>query len=78
MHLRHGTNPHQRTATATPLDPGRQPFQIVHGAPSYLNILDAAAAWQLVKEAATALGTPVAASFKHVSPAGARPATTCR
>jgi phosphoribosylaminoimidazolecarboxamide formyltransferase/IMP cyclohydrolase len=64
-------NPHQRTATATPIDPGTQPLRVVGGAASYINILDAAGAWQLVREAATALGRPVAASFKHVSPAGA-------
>lgn len=71
MDLRYGMNPHQRTATATPLDPGRPPLRVVHGAPSYLNILDAAGAWQLARQAAAALGGPVAASFKHVSPAGA-------
>ncbi|MEV4510306.1 phosphoribosylaminoimidazolecarboxamide formyltransferase [Dactylosporangium sp. NPDC049525] len=71
MNLRYGMNPHQRTATATPIDPGTQPLRVVHGAPSYINILDAAGAWQLVREAATVLGRPVAASFKHVSPAGA-------
>ncbi|WP_326560527.1 phosphoribosylaminoimidazolecarboxamide formyltransferase [Micromonospora sp. NBC_01796] len=71
MNLRYGMNPHQRPATATPVDPTRRPFRLLHGDPSYINILDAAAAWQLVREAANALGRPVAASFKHVSPAGA-------
>ena len=71
MNLRYGMNPHQTVATATPIDPASRPFRIVHGVPSYINILDAAGAWQLVREAATALGRPVAASFKHVSPAGA-------
>ncbi|MEV4629923.1 phosphoribosylaminoimidazolecarboxamide formyltransferase [Micromonospora sp. NPDC049523] len=71
MNLRYGLNPHQRPATATPIDPMRQPFRVLHGDASYINILDAAAAWQLVSEAANALGRPAAASFKHVSPAGA-------
>ncbi|WP_327001989.1 hypothetical protein OHA72_43745 [Dactylosporangium sp. NBC_01737] len=71
MNLRYGMNPHQQTATATPIDPGTRPLRVVRGEPSYINILDAAGAWQLVREAATALGRPVAASFKHVSPAGA-------
>jgi phosphoribosylaminoimidazolecarboxamide formyltransferase/IMP cyclohydrolase len=43
---------------------------VVHGEPSYLNLLDALGAWQLVREASTALGRPAAASFKHASPAG--------
>ncbi|GAA2542618.1 hypothetical protein GCM10010435_08030 [Winogradskya consettensis] len=71
MELRYGLNPHQEPSTATPIDPARVPFRFVHGNPSYINVLDAAAAWQLVKEAANALGRPAAASFKHVSPAGA-------
>jgi phosphoribosylaminoimidazolecarboxamide formyltransferase/IMP cyclohydrolase len=71
MDLRYGMNPHQGPATATAIDPDRQPFRIVHGEASYINVLDAAGAWQLVREAATALGAPAAASFKHVSPAGA-------
>jgi phosphoribosylaminoimidazolecarboxamide formyltransferase / IMP cyclohydrolase len=65
MDLRYGTNPHQ---AARLTDPG--PLTIRNGAPSYINILDALGAWQLVREAARALGVPVAASFKHVSPAG--------
>lgn len=71
MNLRYGMNPHQTAASATPIDPDRQPLRMVHGVPSYINILDAVGAWQLVREAAAALGRPVAASFKHVSPAGA-------
>ncbi|SNT66083.1 phosphoribosylaminoimidazolecarboxamide formyltransferase / IMP cyclohydrolase [Asanoa hainanensis] len=69
--MRYGMNPHQRPATVTAIDPVRPPFRFVHGDPSYINVLDAAAGWQLVREAATALGRPAAASFKHVSPAGA-------
>lgn len=71
MRLRYGMNPHQRSATASPIDPARPPFRLLNGEASYINVLDAAAAWQLVREAATALGRPAAASFKHVSPAGA-------
>lgn len=70
MELRYGMNPHQCPATATPIDPQRSPFDVVHGEPSYINVLDAAGAWQLVREASRALGKPAAASFKHVSPAG--------
>ncbi|NUR89343.1 MAG: 5-aminoimidazole-4-carboxamide ribonucleotide transformylase, partial [Nonomuraea sp.] len=71
MDLRYGTNPQQRTATATPVRPGRPPLRVLHGSPSYINLLDALNAWQLVREADDALGRPAAASFKHVSPAGA-------
>lgn len=70
MHLRYGTNPHQ-AASATPVTPGREPIQILNGQPSYINLLDALNAWQLVREAGQALSRPAAASFKHVSPAGA-------
>ncbi|NUR93029.1 MAG: phosphoribosylaminoimidazolecarboxamide formyltransferase [Nonomuraea sp.] len=70
MDLRYGTNP-QQPATATPVRPGRPPLRVLHGSPSYINLLDALNAWQLVREADEALGRPAAASFKHVSPAGA-------
>ncbi len=65
MDLRYGTNPHQ---AARLTDTG--PLTVRGGTPSYINILDALGAWQLVREASRALGAPVAASFKHVSPAG--------
>jgi phosphoribosylaminoimidazolecarboxamide formyltransferase / IMP cyclohydrolase len=71
VHLRYGMNPHQQPATVTAIDPDRPPFTFPHGDPSYLNVLDAAAGWQLVRAAAAALGRPAAASIKHVSPAGA-------
>ena len=69
--LRYGTNPHQKPARAfveggTPL-----PFEVINGRPGYINLLDALNAWQLVRELKHALGLPAAASFKHVSPAGA-------
>ncbi|ADP81686.1 Phosphoribosylaminoimidazolecarboxamide formyltransferase [Pseudofrankia inefficax] len=70
MNLRYGMNPHQRPATVEPLD-GTAPVRVLHGEPSYINMLDALGGWQLVREAAGALGRPAAASFKHVSPAGA-------
>ncbi len=73
MRLRYGINPHQR-ATVTGADPpgrtGSAPVLVRNGQPSYINLLDALNAWQLVREAAAAIGGPVAASFKHVSPAG--------
>ena len=65
MRLRYGMNPHQ---TATADDP---PFAVLAGEPSYINLLDALTGWQLVREAAQAFGVPAAASYKHVSPAGA-------
>jgi phosphoribosylaminoimidazolecarboxamide formyltransferase/IMP cyclohydrolase len=70
MDLRYGTNPQQH-ATAEPSAAGRSPLRVLHGSPSYINLLDALNAWQLVREAAEVLHRPAAASFKHVSPAGA-------
>lgn len=69
MLLRYGMNPHQVPASVEPI--GASPFTVLHGSPSYINLLDAIGAWQLVREASAALGTVAAASFKHVSPAGA-------
>lgn len=54
---------------------GALPFEIVNGSPGYINLLDALNAWQLVRELREATGQPAAASFKHVSPAGAAIAT---
>lgn len=71
MLLRYGMNPHQTPATWEPVTPGEAPLRVVSGLPSYVNLLDAVAGWQLVREAASALGRPSAASIKHVSPAGA-------
>ena len=68
MEIRYGTNPHQRASVE--LVGERSPIEIRSGAPSYINLLDALNAWPLVRAARAALGTPVAASFKHVSPAG--------
>ncbi|CEJ85784.1 Putative Bifunctional purine biosynthesis protein ADE17 [[Torrubiella] hemipterigena] len=68
--LRYGANPHQKPASAFTSE-GALPFKALSGAPGYINLLDALNAWPLVKELKQALGKPAAASFKHVSPAGA-------
>ncbi|KAJ9666000.1 bifunctional phosphoribosylaminoimidazolecarboxamide formyltransferase/IMP cyclohydrolase [Coniosporium apollinis] len=70
LSLRYGTNPHQKPASAfTRGEP--LPFKVLSGAAGYINLLDALNAWGLVKELRAALDVPAAASFKHVSPAGA-------
>ncbi|KAL9112389.1 MAG: hypothetical protein Q9227_003231 [Pyrenula ochraceoflavens] len=68
--LRYGTNPHQKPAVAFVRE-GRLPFKVLNGSPGYLNLLDSLNAWPLVKQLRQALSSPAAASFKHVSPAGA-------
>ncbi|KAB5580623.1 cytidine deaminase-like protein [Coniochaeta sp. 2T2.1] len=68
--LRYGANPHQKPASAY-VKEGKLPFKVLRGSPGYINLLDALNAWPLVKELKAALGKPAAASFKHVSPAGA-------
>ncbi|KAK4697965.1 phosphoribosylaminoimidazolecarboxamide formyltransferase / IMP cyclohydrolase, partial [Lecanoromycetidae sp. Uapishka_2] len=70
LSLRYGANPHQGSATAFVRN-GQLPFKVLCGAPGYINLLDCLNAWPLVKELKQALGLPAAASFKHVSPAGA-------
>ncbi|RKP08958.1 phosphoribosylaminoimidazolecarboxamide formyltransferase/IMP cyclohydrolase [Thamnocephalis sphaerospora] len=70
MTLRYGANPHQKPAQVFVKD-GNLPIQVLSGAPGYINLLDALNAWPLVKELKAATGLPAAASFKHVSPAGA-------
>lgn len=69
MTLRYGCNPHQIPARVYSDD--ALPFRVLNGSPGYINMLDALNSWQLVKELKQALGLPAAASFKHVSPAGA-------
>ncbi|KAI9228634.1 MAG: phosphoribosylaminoimidazolecarboxamide formyltransferase/IMP cyclohydrolase [Piptocephalis tieghemiana] len=75
--LRYGANPHQKPAqvylphTETSGSSSGLPFKVLSGSPGYINLLDALNAWPLVKELKAALGLPAAASFKHVSPAGA-------
>lgn len=71
MDLRYGINPQQQQARAAPVAGGRWPVRVIQGSPSYINMLDALNGWQLVSEAGRALNRPAAASFKHVSPAGA-------
>ena len=68
--LRYGANPHQKPATAYVTE-GQLPFKALSGSPGYINLLDALNAWALVKELDEATGHAAAASFKHVSPAGA-------
>lgn len=68
--LRYGINPHQRFHAAEALH-GGAPVRVLNGKTSFINWLDALNAWQLVREARAATGLPAAASFKHVSPAGA-------
>jgi phosphoribosylaminoimidazolecarboxamide formyltransferase/IMP cyclohydrolase len=67
--LRYGVNPHQIPARV--FAEGGLPFAVLNGAPGYINLLDALNAWQLVRELRQVIGLPAAASFKHVSPAGA-------
>jgi len=71
MDLKYGCNPHQSQASVTPLLDGTAPVRVLNGTPSLINFLDALNAWQLVRETRQALDLPAAASFKHVSPAGA-------
>lgn len=70
LSLRYGANPHQKPASAF-VKTGQLPFKVLGGAPGYINLLDCLNAWPLVKELRKALDKPAAASFKHVSPAGA-------
>ncbi|TFK25120.1 bifunctional purine biosynthesis protein ade10 [Coprinopsis marcescibilis] len=68
--LRYGANPHQKPAQAFVTE-GALPFKALCGSPGYINLLDALNSYALVKELQDALNLPAAASFKHVSPAGA-------
>ena len=70
MSLRYGANPHQVPARIYRQD-SVLPIKVLNGAPGYINMLDALNSWQLARELKEALGLPAAASFKHVSPAGA-------
>eukprot|EP00536_Pseudo-nitzschia_multiseries_P011990 jgi/Psemu1/326643/estExt_fgenesh1_pg.C_4360005 len=69
--LKYGCNPHQKPAAILSRMGEKLPFEVLNGTPGYINLLDAANAWQLVKELKEATGLASAASFKHVSPAGA-------
>ncbi|UJF34782.1 phosphoribosylaminoimidazolecarboxamide formyltransferase [Paenibacillus hexagrammi] len=70
IQLKYGCNPHQKPAKVY-REEGELPFAILNGNPGYINFLDAFHSWQLVKELRQILNLPAAASFKHVSPAGA-------
>lgn len=69
--LKYGCNPNQRPAAVSMRDGGELPLRVLGGAPGYINFLDALNAWQLVMNLSEATGLAAAASFKHVSPAGA-------
>ena len=68
--LKYGCNPNQKPSKIF-MEEGLLPLEVLNGRPGYINFLDALNAWQLVKELQDATGWPAAASFKHVSPAGA-------
>lgn len=70
LELKYGCNPNQKPARIF-MKEGELPIKILNGKPGYINLLDAFNSWQLVKELKEATGLPSAASFKHVSPAGA-------
>lgn len=69
--LKYGCNPNQSEAKIRMKDGSDLPITVLNGRPGYINLLDALNSWQLVKELKEATGLPAAASFKHVSPAGA-------
>ena len=75
LDLRYGNNPHQGRARlelpASGSPDSGPPLRVLNGAPGYINILDALTAWPLVQELSAVTGKVAAASFKHLSPAGA-------
>ena len=70
IQLKYGCNPNQKPSRIF-MQEGELPVTVLNGRPGYINFLDALNSWQLVKELKAATGMPAAASFKHVSPAGA-------
>ncbi|MEZ7709225.1 phosphoribosylaminoimidazolecarboxamide formyltransferase [Prevotella pallens] len=70
LELKYGCNPNQKPSRIFVTE-GELPIEVLNGRPGYINFLDALNSWQLVKELKEATGMPAAASFKHVSPAGA-------
>ena len=70
LELKYGCNPNQKPSRVFMKD-GELPFKVLNGKSGYINLLDAMNSWQLVRELKQATGLPAAASFKHVSPAGA-------
>ena len=75
LQLKYGCNPNQSSARVYMKNGSDLPFEVMNGRPGYINLLDAFNSYQLVKELKEATGLPAAASFKHVSPAGAAVAT---
>ena len=70
LELKYGCNPNQKPARIL-MESGELPLEVLNGKPGYINFMDALNSWQLVKALKAATGLPSAASFKHVSPAGA-------
>ncbi len=75
LELKYGCNPNQKPSKIYMQDGSELPVTVLNGKPGYINFLDAFNSWQLVSELKAATGLPAAASFKHVSPAGAAVAT---
>lgn len=71
LELKYGCNPNQKPSKIYVADGSDLPITVISGRPGYINFLDALNGWQLVRELKQATGLPAAASFKHVSPAGA-------
>ena len=71
IELKYGCNPNQKPSRIFMRDGNELPVEVINGRPGFINFLDAFNSWQLVKELKEATGLPSAASFKHVSPAGA-------
>ncbi len=71
LELKYGCNPNQKPSRIFMREGGDLPLVVRNGKPGYINFMDALNSWQLVKELKEATGLPAAASFKHVSPAGA-------
>ena len=71
LELKYGCNPNQKPSRIFMKDGSDLPIKVLNGKPGYINFLDAFNSWQLVRELKAATGLPSAASFKHVSPAGA-------
>ncbi len=75
LELKYGCNPNQKPSRIFMANGKELPVEVLNGKPGYINFLDAFNSWQLVRELKSATGLPAAASFKHVSPAGAAVAT---
>ena len=71
IELKYGCNPNQKPARIYMEDGSELPVEVLNGRPGYINFMDALNSWQLVRALRRATGRPAAASFKHVSPAGA-------